>query len=461
MLMSKSLETDLVRLVGRQRVSVDALVRREHGGDRWFANRLPEVVVHAGSTDDVRKVMRYADRTGVPVTPRGAGVGYVGGCVPLRGGISLSVSGMRSIREIHVEDGVAVVEPGVITGVLQEEARCHGMFYPPDPASLAECSLGGNIATNAGGPRCLKYGVTRHYVLGLEAVLAGGDVIRAGGRTHKNKTGFDLTGLFVGSEGMLGVVTEATLRLLPLPPARAVLSAAFRRFDEAAAMVQRVFRAGFLPAALEIADSFTLEAARKFCGSAVVPSGEGHLLIELDGQPGSVRSEVRSLSALIRESGCLHLQSAFGEGPCEKLWELRRRFSASLKGTGLVKLNEDIVVPRSRLVDLAEFAASLRKRHGFPVACFGHAGDGNIHVNVMAAGYHDNERVKAKVTRVLDELFAKVLEWDGAITGEHGIGIAKQRWWNQAVPAANRRLHAALKAALDPRGVVNPDKFVK
>jgi FAD/FMN-containing dehydrogenase len=187
---------------------------------------------------------------------------------------------------------------------------------------------------------------------------------------------------------MLGVVTEATLRLLPLPPARAVLSAAFRRFDEAAAMVQRVFRAGFLPAALEVADSFTLEAARKFCGSAVVPSGEGHLLIELDGQPGSVRSEVRALSALIRESGCLHLQTAFGEGPCEKLWELRRRFSASLKGTGLVKLNEDIVVPRSRLVDLAEFAAGLRKKHGFPVACFGHAGDGNIHVNVMAAGDH-------------------------------------------------------------------------
>jgi glycolate oxidase subunit GlcD len=373
----------------------------------------------------------------------------------------LSVSGMQAIREIHVEDGVAVVEPGVITGVLQEEARRRGMFYPPDPASLAECSLGGNIATNAGGPRCLKYGVTRHYVLGLEAVVAGGDVIRAGGRTHKNKTGFDLTGLFVGSEGMLGVVTEATLRLLPLPPARAVLSAAFRRFDEAAAMVQRVFRAGFLPAALEVADSFTLEAARKFCGSAVVPSGEGHLLIELDGQSGSVRSEVRALSALIRESGCLHLQTAFGEGPCEKLWELRRRFSASLKGTGLVKLNEDIVVPRSRLVDLAEFAAGLRKKHGFPVACFGHAGDGNIHVNVMAAGYHEDTKIKAKVTRVLDELFAKVLEWGGAITGEHGIGIAKQRWWSQAVPAANRRLHAALKAALDPRGVVNPDKFVK
>ncbi len=459
--MSKSLETDLVRLVGRQRVSVDGEVRREHGGDRWFANCLPEVVVQAGSTEDVRKVMRYADRHGVPVTPRGAGVGYVGGCVPLRGGISLSVSGMKAIREIHVEDGVAVVEPGVITGVLQEEARRRGMFYPPDPASLAECSLGGNIATNAGGPRCLKYGVTRHYVLGLEAVLAGGDVIRAGGRTHKNKTGFDLAGLFVGSEGMLGVVTEATLRLLPLPPARAVLSAAFRRFDEAAAMVQQVFRAGFLPAALEVADSFTLEAARKFCGSAVVPSGEGHLLIELDGQPGSVRSEVRTLAALIREAGCLHLRTAFGDGPCEKLWELRRRFSASLKGTGLVKLNEDIVVPRSRLVDLAEFAAALRKKHGFPVACFGHAGDGNIHVNVMAAGYHDDAKVKVKVTRVLDEVFAKVLEWDGAITGEHGVGIAKQRWWNQAVPLANRRLHAALKAALDPRGVVNPDKFVR
>jgi glycolate oxidase subunit GlcD len=386
-------------------------------------------------------------------------VGYVGGCVPLRGGIVLSVARMRRIKEIHFEDGVAVVEPGVITGDLQAAVRQRGLFYPPDPASLKECSLGGNLATNAGGPRCLKYGVTRHYVLGLEAVLADGRVVRAGGRTHKNKTGFDLVGLFVGSEGLLGIITEATLRLLPLPPARASLSASFATFSEAASAVQTVFRAGFLPAALEIADAFTLQAAREHCGTAVVPEGAGHLLMDLDGQHISVRSEVRALQKLLKNLGALHVQKAVGELECEALWELRRRFSASLKATGMTKLNEDIVVPRGRLVDLAMFADDLRARSGFPIACFGHAGDGNIHVNIMAAGYREDAAVRERVEKALDELFAKVLEWGGAITGEHGVGIAKQRWWPQAVSQTGRDVHEALKRALDPAGLLNPDKF--
>jgi glycolate oxidase len=243
------LASDLRRLLGAERVADDPASLAEHAADRWFASSTPQVVVHAASTADVSATLAYASKHGVAVTPRGAGVGYVGGCVPLRGGIVLSVAGMRRIKEIHFEDGVAVVEPGVITGDLQAAVREQGLFYPPDPASLRECSIGGNLATNAGGPRCLKYGVTRHYVLGLEAVLADGRVLRAGGRTHKNKTGFDLVGLFVGSEGLLGIITEATLRLLPRPPARASLSASFATFAEAAAGVQAVFRAGFLPAA--------------------------------------------------------------------------------------------------------------------------------------------------------------------------------------------------------------------
>ena len=455
-----ALAADLRRLLGEERVADDPASLAAHAADRWFASSTPQVVVHAASTADVSATLEYASRHGVPVTPRGAGVGYVGGCVPLRGGIVLSVAGMRRIKEIHFEDGVAVVEPGVITGELQAAVRAQGLFYPPDPASLKECSIGGNLATNAGGPRCLKYGVTRHYVLGLEAVLADGRVLRAGGRTHKNKTGFDLLGLFVGSEGLLGVITEATLRLLPLPPARASLSASFATFAEAAAGVQAVFRAGFLPAALEIADAFTLRAAREHCGRAVVPAGEGHLLLDLDGQPASVRSEARALQTLLKGLGALSVKKAVGEVACEELWGLRRRFSASLKATGLVKLNEDIVVPRGRLVDLAEFADGLRRRSGFPVACFGHAGDGNIHVNIMAAGYREDPAVRARVEAALDELFTQVLAWGGAITGEHGVGIAKQRWWPQAVPEVGRSVHEALKRALDPQGLLNPDKFV-
>ena len=455
-----ALADDLRQLLGADRVADDRETLAVHATDRWFASQTPEVVVLARSTEDVVRTMKYASQHGVPVTPRGAGAGYVGGCVPLRGGIVLSVANMQRIKEIHFEDGVAVVEPGVITGHLQAEARQRGLFYPPDPASLKECSLGGNLATNAGGPRCLKYGVTRHYVLGLEAVLADGRVLRAGGRTHKNKTGFDLVGLFVGSEGLLGIITEATLRLLPLPPARASLSASFATFPEAASAVQAIFRAGFLPSALEIADAFTLQAAREYCGTAVVPEGAGHLLLDLDGQPISVRAEARALQALLKGLGALHVQKAIGEVACEELWELRRRFSASLKATGLIKLNEDIVVPRGRLVDLAAFADELRRRSGFPIACFGHAGDGNIHVNIMAAGYKEDPEVRAKVQIALDELFAKVLEWGGAITGEHGVGIAKQRWWPQAVSETSQQVHEALKRALDPAGLLNPNKFV-
>lgn len=455
-----SIAPQLKRLLGADAVGTAPDVLAKHATDKWFASREPDVVVFARSTEDVSKTLRFANARGIPVTTRGAGFGYVGGCVPVRGGIVLSVARMQQIKEIHFEDGVAVVEPGVITGELQSAARARGLFYPPDPASLKDCSLGGNIATNAGGPRCLKYGVTRNYVLGLEVVLADGRVLRTGGRTHKNKTGFDLIGPFVGSEGLLGVVTEATLRLLPLPPARASLSASFRTFRQAANAVQEIFRAGFLPAALEIADAFTLRSAREHLGRAIVPAGEGHVLIDLDGQPASVKSEARTLAALLNKIGAQHLQTATGEARCEELWGLRRKFSESLKATGLTKLNEDIVVPRSRLVDLAEFAAKLRKKYGYPVACFGHAGDGNIHVNVMAANYHTDARVHDEVGQALDELFAQVLAWGGVITGEHGIGLAKARWWPDATSQVSRDIHSALKSALDPKGILNPGKFV-
>lgn len=456
-----ALARDLERLLGKDRVSIASATLAEHAADRWFASRVPDVVVFAQSTEDVSKLMKFAHRRGIPVTARGAGYGYVGGCVPLEGGIALSLARMKKIKEINFADAVAIVEPGVITATLQAEARKKRLFYPPDPASMKDCSIGGNIATNAGGPRCLKYGVTRQYVLGLEVVLADGRVLRTGGRVHKNKTGFDLIGMFVGSEGLLGIVTEATLRLLPLPPARATLSASFRTFRQAAKAVQEIFAAGFLPSALEIADAFTLEAAGEHLGKRLAPPGSAHLLVDLDGQAESVTSEVHSLAKLLEKLKPIGARTALGEADCEQLWNLRRAFSQSLKATGLTKLNEDIVVPRGKLTDLAEFAAKLSKRYGYPIACFGHAGDGNIHVNIMAANYHTDRAVKKKVGAALDELFAQILAWGGVITGEHGIGIAKQRWWPQATSVVSREVHAALKATLDPKGILNPGKFVK
>jgi glycolate oxidase len=456
-----TLAGQLTRLLGPDAVSAEAATLAAHAGDKWFASHAPEVVVFAQNTGQVSRLLKFANARDIPVTARGAGYGYVGGCVPLRGGIALSLARMNRIKEINFADAVAVVEPGVITGELQAAARKKKLFYPPDPASLKNCSLGGNIATNAGGPRCLKYGVTRPYVLGLEVVLADGRVLRTGSRTHKNKTGFDLIGMFVGSEGLLGVVTEATLRLLPLPPARATLSASFRTFRQAAAAVQAIFAAGYLPCALEIADAFTLAAAGEYLGKMLAPRGSAHLLVDLDGQPESVAAEARSLLALLVKLKAVNPQTALGEAACEALWSLRRAFSESLKATGLTKLNEDIAVPRSRLTDLAQFTEKLRKKYGYPIACFGHAGDGNIHVNIMAANYHTDRAVKKKVGAALDDLFTQVLAWGGVITGEHGIGIAKERWWPAATSPVSREVHAALKHALDPRGILNPGKFVR
>jgi len=454
-----SLAEDLISLIGASRVSTTSADLATHSTDKWFASNPPEVVVHAESTEDVSQVLRYANEHGIPVTPQGSRVGYVGGAVPLRGGIALSLARMNKILEINIADGVAVVEPGVITGELQAQVRELGWFYPPDPASLKECSLGGNVATNAGGPRCLKYGVTRHYVLGLEAVLADGSVVKAGGRCHKNKTGFDLVGLMVGSEGLLGVVTQATLRLIPHPPMRAMLSAGFSTFAEAANAVQRILNAGFLPSALEIADKFTLRAAREYLGESVTPQGDAHLLVEIDGQVESVKGELQLLAKLVQELGSISLEEALGEAACERFWKLRREFSYSLRNTGLIKLNEDIVVPRSRLVDLVEFAEALQNECGFPIASFGHAGDGNIHVNIMVTSM-DDPVLRERAEAALDKLFRQVIAWNGAITGEHGVGIAKGRWFPEAISAEARDVHSRLKKALDPNGILNPGKFV-
>jgi glycolate oxidase len=431
-----------------------------HSGDKWFAAHEPEVVVFARSTNDVSKLLQFASHEKIPVTARGGGFGYVGGCVPAQGGIVLSLLQMNRIMEISFADAVAIVQPGVFTADLKAAARTQKLFYPPDPASMKDCTIGGNVATNAGGPHCLKYGVTRHYVIGLEVVLANGEVLRTGGRVHKNKTGFDLIGLFVGSEGMLGVVTEITLRLLPLPPARATLSAAFATAAQAAEAVQAIFAAGFLPSSLEIADHFTLEAARRDLGKTLVPAGSAHLLVDLDGQEESVRSEAAAIRELLAKKKPNALELATCEADCEKLWTLRREFSNSLRATGLTKLNQDVVVPRSHLVDLMEFAEKLQTKHRFPIACFGHAGDGNIHVNIMADRYNRDVAVRTKVDRALDDLFKQVLAWRGVITGEHGIGLAKKRWWPDATSPVVRDVHHKLKEVLDPNNILNPGKFV-
>jgi len=430
----------------------------KYAGDKWFAAHAPDAVALPRSAKSVAAILQFANQHRIPVTPRGAGHGYVGGCVPVHGGVALSLERMNKILEINPRDFVAVVQPGVNTKQFQDAVERRGLFYPPDPASRADNFIGGNIATNAGGPRCLKYGVTRDYVLGLEVVLTGGAIVRLGGRTHKNKTGFDLHRLFVGSEGLLGVITEATLKLLPLPPFRANLAVGFDSMNAAVRALQAIFAAGFLPCAAELADEFTLAAAAKRTKSKRLLGCKAHLIVELDGQEKSVRQEIAAVERIVRRQKPLFVERGFGGRECEAVWQIRREFSYSLRDTGLTKLNEDIVVPRGKLEDLFKFAATLRKKHGLPVACFGHAGDGNIHTNVMVD--YDQPGAKKRAEAALDELFKQVIAWGGAISGEHGIGLAKKRWWPLAISPEARELHRTVKRALDPKGILNPGKFV-
>jgi glycolate oxidase len=455
-----SAKSKLLRLkkILRGEIIFDATALKNYSGDKWFAVHQPDAVALPRSTKSVSVILSFANQNKIPVTARGGGYGYVGGCVPIRGGLVLSLERMNRILEINAKDFVAVVQPGVITEHFQNAVEKLDLFYPPDPASRAHNFIGGNIATNAGGPRCLKYGVTRDYVLGLEVVLANGTIVRVGGRTHKNKTGFDLTKLFVGSEGLLGIVTEATLKLIPLPPFRAMLAVGFSSMKNAVDALQSILAAGFLPSALELADEFTLAAAAKHSGSNRLGVCKAHLIVEIDGQKNSVCGELPKIEKVIRKHKPLFVERGLGDAECEKIWQIRREFSTALRASGLTKLNEDVVVPRGRLEDLFRFTSRLQKKINLPIACFGHAGDGNIHVNIMLDA-NDPAAVK-RAEAALDELFRQVLAWNGAITGEHGIGLAKKRWWPLAVSKEVQQLHRTLKKNLDPSDILNPGKFV-
>ncbi len=449
----------LAKLLKEDQISTSDEIRDEHACDKWHAFSRPDVVVFAETTEDVSAVLKFASQEKIPVYTRAAGTGHTGASVPVKGGILISMMRMNSIIEVNPSDGVAVVEPGVINSDLQSAAREHGWYYPPDPASLKECTIGGNIATNAGGPRCLKYGVTKQYVLGLKVVLASGEILRTGGRCHKNSTGFDLTGLMVGSEGMLGIVTEITLRLIPHPQTRAMLGASFPDFTAAAAAVQAILDSGTLPSALEITDGFTMGAARAYLGEEKMPPGDAYLMVEIDGNEETLARELPLLKDFLLKHQAVQIQVAPDEQACEAIWQLRRDFSYSLKATGLKKLNEDIVVPRSKLVDLVNFAGELQQETGIPVACFGHAGDGNIHTNIMVENYEDPD-IKAVADNALNKLFTWVIANDGVISGEHGIGLAKKPWIRQALGDVSMDTHLAIKQALDPDNILNPGKFL-
>jgi glycolate oxidase len=365
---------------------------------------------------------------------------------------------MNRILEIDELNLLAVVQPHVINGDLQRAVERVGLFYPPDPASLETSSIGGNVAECAGGPRAFKYGTTKRYVLALEAVLPTGHVVRTGSKAVKNVVGYDLTQLLVGSEGTLAVITEITLRLLPRPPVRATLSAAFDDVRAAVTAVTGLIARRVVPAAIELVDGESLRALEAHLGRAVVPTGSNALVIvECDGVQAAVDEEIRLVDAACREAGAIQMRRAANEAEREEVWDVRRQLSLALRATGLLKINHDVVVPRGRVPQLLDAAGDLARQYRLRVASFGHAGDGNIHVNLMVDRNDSGQLQRARQAE--RQLFERVVQLEGSISGEHGIGFAKAPYLSLELSDEEIALMKRVKAAFDPAGILNPGKI--
>ncbi len=448
---------ELERQLGASKVDTTDAARSSHAVDESdCVGTLPDAVVHAENTSDVARTLTIAERHGIAVTPRAGGTGRTGGAVPVFGGIVLATQRMAQILEIDREDLLAVVQPGLVTSALHDAVEAEGLFYPPDPNSLKTCMIGGNIAENAGGPRAFKYGVTRDYVLGLETCLMGGRVLRTGRRTVKGVTGYDVTSLLVGSEGTLGVFTEATLRLVKKPTELATVLALFDDVRAAAGAVRRIVDAGLVPRCLELMDGRTLGAIRAQ-NVAVDPRANAMLLVEIDGNGyASLDGTVERLGGTLSEGGTtLDVVAAQDASQRARLWEARRMLSRATRKLAKYKLSEDIVVPRSRLVDLLVEVDRIGEQTGVRHLAYGHAGDGNLHVNFL----WDDESERPSVERAVEDLMRTTVRLRGTLSGEHGIGLTKAPYLSLEQAPDLIGIQRDLKRAFDPKGLLNPGKI--
>ncbi|HEX8708476.1 MAG TPA: FAD-linked oxidase C-terminal domain-containing protein [Pyrinomonadaceae bacterium] len=446
----------LCEIVGAEHVLVDADKVEPYSQDAVREKFPPEAVLLPRTATEIAAILKLANEARFPVTARGGGVGYTGGAVPIEGGIVIGTDRMNRIREINADDLYAVAEPGVTTYALQQAVEALGLFYPPDPASYKESFIGGNIAENAGGMRSVKYGVTKHYVLGLEVVTPTGEIIRTGGRTSKNVVGFDLTSLICGSEGMLGIITEATLRLIPLPEATRTVRATFRTMREACACVARFSRARLIPVAIEVLDRNAIRAVESQYAFGLGTEAGALLLVAVDGSAQEVERTSLMVEEVLREGGGYELIRSATREEEDRLWDVRRALSPAVRKFGTLKLNEDVVVPRSRVPELVERIEEIGIRQRTFVVNFGHAGDGNIHVNFMCD--REDPQAVARAREAVRETFAVAIELGGTISGEHGIGYVKAPYLGMAIMAETIETMKQIKRALDPLGILNPGK---
>ncbi len=450
------LRAALAQVLSAGQLREDDEARAAYGRDESDSGVFPpDLVVFPESAAQVSAVFRACQAAGVPFTPVGARSGKSGGCLPLLGGVSVSLERMNRIRRISAEDLTAVVEPGVVTGELMKAVEAQGLFYPPDPNSWEWCTLGGNVAENAGGPRALKYGVTRDYVIGLEWVLPDGEQVRVGRQTIKGVAGYDLVGLFVGSEGTLGVATEITLQLIPLPRHVKTALVVFDSVLAAARAVSAVLAAGLLPRTLELIDDVALRAVDGR-GFHFPPGSGAALIVEVDGNAEEgLLAELAQLAALCEAGGAKQVLVAQDASQRERLWGARRAISPALRTLARAKVSEDIAVPRSRIADFIEQFRAIGAQLGLTVATYGHAGDGNLHANILYDGPHE----RAKVEQAIERMLRLTVEMGGTITGEHGVGYAKRGYLALEQPEPLLRLQARLKGLLDPSGLLNPGKI--
>lgn len=447
---------ELDRRLGPSKVDTSDASREAYARDDSEAiGRVPDAVVLATDREDVAATLAVCESFGVPVTPRAGGTGRTGGAVPVAGGVVLATHGLSRIVDVDREDLLAVVEPGVITADVHAAVEAEGLFYPPDPNSLKSCMIGGNVAENAGGPRAFKYGVTREYVLGVEACLMGGRVIRAGRRTVKGVTGYDVTSLLVGSEGTLGVFTEVTLRLVHAPAEVATVLALYHDVRAAAASVKRVIAAGLVPRCLELMDAWALEAIRRQ-GVAIDPRAGAMLLVEVDARHGAVDAVLEALGNTLAEAGdTIEIVAAQDAAQRARLWDARRMLSVATRRLARYKLSEDVVVPRSHLVALLDEATRVCERERVRHLAYGHAGDGNLHVNFL----WDDEGERPAVDRAIDGLMRATVRLGGTLSGEHGVGVTKAAYLPFEQSADLVALQQDVKRAFDPSGLLNPGKI--
>jgi glycolate oxidase len=455
--MKKDLYKALEKIVGPANITTGEADRRCYAYDATRIESLPAGVIFPGSTREVSEILKLANVYKFPVVPRGAGSGMSGGSVPIPGGLVLVMLRMNRIREIDVNNMLAVVEPGVITRDLQAAVETAGLFYPPDPSSSHFSTLGGNVAECAGGGRAVKYGVTRDYVLGLEVVLSRGQILKTGVRTSKGVVGYDLTRLLVGSEGTLGVITEMVLKLLPLPESRQTILAFFDQMTAAAQTVVRILQSRILPSVLEFMDRSSMACVEDYLHLGLPARAQAMLLIEVDGDREAVVRQGEMVQGLCRQAGAGEVKAARTLQEVDDFWRARRSISPALFRLRPDKINEDIVVPRDKIPEAVERFQKIGRRLDLLIVSFGHAGDGNIHVNVMFDGKKAGEGERARQAKV--EIFKTVLELGGTLSGEHGVGLTKAPFLELELDPLPLTLMKKIKDLFDPNRILNPGKI--